>query len=327
MVKYCLCSDDHHKKHKKKAKGSGKKKRRESLEEIPLKLPEPEQKGRKLLSPLKFKKSHKPVMSQKISAFHSDEEEEASQPPPKRQLQRSFSSSSDDLPRSQLSQKSKEKRSLTPVKKKKVERKPSPEFVKEKRKHSKGRERSLSKSRERSRSSSVEDKKVKKVEKIEKKKIKKEEYYERRKDVDFSQRPDIIERSEKARDHTPMSDFHDFSPEPEVVKKKKDKKKEKKKKDRSLSIELERKHKKDKIKDRDRSVSPSSSRYSQKLDKRALERSLERGSRRELDPRVSSPRGKGYVERRGKSPELAYRGGKALSYIYLIMVIISSIAY
>ena len=316
-----ICSDDHHKKHKKKAKNSGKKKRRESLEEIPLKLhiPEPDIKGRKLLSPLKFKKSHKPVMSQKISAFHSDEEEEPAQPPPKRQLQRSFSSSSDDIPRSQLSQKSKEKRSLTPVKKKKAERKASPEFVKEKRKHSKGRERSLSKSRDRSRSSSYEDKKVKKVEKVEKKKIKKEEYYERRKDVDFTQRPEIMERPDKARDHTPMSDFQDFSPEPEaVVKKKKDKKKDKKKKDRSLSIELDRKHKKDKIKDRDRSVSPSSSRYSQKMDKRALERSLERGSRREIDPRVSSPRGKGYGERRGKSPELAYRGGMA-SISFLII--------
>ena len=312
---YFSCSDDHHKKHKKKEK---KKKRRESLEQIPLKLhiPEPDTKSRKLLSPLKFKKSHKPVMSQTISAFHSDEEEEPAQPPPKRQLQRSFSSSSDEIPRSQLSQKTKEKRSLTPVKKKKPERKASPEYVKEKRKHPKGRERSLSKSRERSRSSSYDDKKIKKVEKVEKKKIKKEEYYERRKDVDFSQRPDIIDRSDKARDHTPMSDFQDFSPEPEaVVKKKKDKKKDKKKKDRSLSIEMERKHKKDKNKDRDRSASP---RYSQKLDKRGLERSLERGSRRDIDPRVSSPRGKGIGERRGRSPELAYRGG--MTFLDLILL-------
>ena len=312
-----LSSDDHHKKHKKKTKGSGKKKRRESLEEIPKRM-EPDSKGRKLLSPLKFKKSHKPMMSEKISAFHSEEEEEPQQPPQKSsRLQRSFSSSSDDLSRTQSSQKSKEKRSITPVKKKgKV---PIVEYVKEvKRKHSKARERSISKGRERSRSSSVEDKKVKK---LEKKKIKKEEYYERRKDVDFAQRPAIIERSEKDRDHTPMSDFRDFSPGPDVVKKKKEKKKDKKKKDRDLSIgreELERKHKKDKLKERERSPSPSSSRYSQKMEKRALDRSLEGRSRREIDPRVRSPAAKGlrdpYGDRRGKSPEMGYRGRYFIIY-------------
>ena len=266
---------------------------------------EPDIKGRKLLSPLKFKKSHKPMMSQKISAFHSEEEEEPpQQPQPKPRLQRSLSSSSDDLIRAHASRRSKEKRSLSPIKKKKQERKLSPEYMKEvKRKHAKGLERSISKGRERSRSSSVDEKKVKKMEK---KKLKKEEYYERRKDVDFAQRPPIMAQTDKDRDHTPMSDFRDFSPGPELVKKKKDKKKDKKKKDRDLSIsreEFERKHKKDKLKNRERTPSPST-RYAQKMEKRALERSLERGSRREIDPRVRSPAAKGlrdpYVERRGK---------------------------
>ena len=250
--------------------------------------PEPEQKTRKLLSPLKFKKSTKAVLSKTITAFHSEDDDDAPPPPkmnlpmPSRSplpiipnlpsLQRSRSSSSEDDHRVE---KRKDKRSVTPVKKKK-ERKLSPEYVKESKaekvKSSKRRTKSRSVSMDRSLSFSPDGKKSKKLEK--KKKQKKEEAMERSKDSSFERSRN---RDARDRDLTPSSDYRDFSPGQEVMTKKKDKKKEKKKKERDLSVEREddRKHKKEKIKERERSESPVSSRKQEK-------RSLDRASRREL---------------------------------------------
>ncbi|KAH3808286.1 hypothetical protein DPMN_136639 [Dreissena polymorpha] len=276
------------KKHKKKSKK--KHSRADSLSSLD-RSSEPEQKGRKLLSPLKFK-NKKPLVSNAIQGFHSDDEPDVTPQPPKMKLTmpsrspplgiivpplppriRSTRSRSLSSGEGRRGEKIKAMSLVSPVKKKKAERRASPEFERESKiekvRGSRKQTKSRSPSFEKSLSFSPDGKKARKAEK--KKKKKDAETLDKSKDTSLERSRGYESRD---RELSPLSDFRSNSP---LKKKKKDKKNKDKKKDRAPSPLREEvvisKKKKDKMKARDRSMSPVPKKS---LEKRSLDRSHDR---------------------------------------------------
>ncbi|XP_052217681.1 zinc finger CCCH domain-containing protein 13-like isoform X2 [Dreissena polymorpha] len=319
-------SDDHQKKHKKKSKK--KHSRADSLSSLD-RSSEPEQKGRKLLSPLKFK-NKKPLVSNAIQGFHSDDEPDVTPQPPKMKLTmpsrspplgiivpplppriRSTRSRSLSSGEGRRGEKIKAMSLVSPVKKKKAERRASPEFERESKiekvRGSRKQTKSRSPSFEKSLSFSPDGKKARKAEK--KKKKKDAETLDKSKDTSLERSRGYESRD---RELSPLSDFRSNSP---LKKKKKDKKNKDKKKDRAPSPLREEvvisKKKKDKMKARDRSMSPVPKKS---LEKRSLDRSHDR---KELEPRGRSPMGRKMSRspippRRARSPDPAPRADRDL---------------
>ncbi|KAH3870463.1 hypothetical protein DPMN_033651 [Dreissena polymorpha] len=267
--KQFIDSHDHQKMHKKKSKK--KHSRADSLSSID-RSSEPEQKRREHLSPLKFK-NKKPLVSDAIQGFHSDDESDATPQPKKTKLTmpsrlpslgtkvstlppriRSTTSWSLSSGEGRRGEKIKAKSLVFSVKKKEVGRRASPEFERESRfekvRGSQRQTKSRSPSFEKS-AFSPDDKKARKAEP--KKKKKEAETLDKSKNTSLDRSRGYESRD---RELSPVSDFRSNSP---MKKKKKDKKNKDKMKDRATSPLREDvvipKKKKDQMKARDKFMS------------------------------------------------------------------------